>query len=84
MKLINLQKTWKRHAVLLDIHDEGFNTKISQCLGVNLSTMQTIRKKLDESNGDYKEIAEKFAGDFKVIWKLWSNPLMISLNKFDL
>ena len=31
--------------------------KISQCLGVNLRTVQRIQKELDESNGDYKDMA---------------------------
>ena len=50
---------WKRHAVLLGIYARSSNTKISECLGINLRTVQRIRKEFDESNGDYEGTAAR-------------------------
>ena len=33
--------------------------KISECLGVNLRTVQRIRKELDEADGNYNGMANK-------------------------
>ena len=40
-----------------DIYAGDSNMKISQCLGVNLRTVQKIWKELEESNDDYEDIA---------------------------
>ena len=45
---------WKRHSVLLGIHAGGPNTKIFQCFGVSLRTVQMIRKEWNEYNGNYE------------------------------
>ena len=49
-----LQEIGKQHAVLVSIQTESSNTKISECLGVTLMTVQKIWKELDESNGAYE------------------------------
>ena len=48
---------WKWHAVLLGVHTVCSNTKISLCLGVNQKAVQKIQKELEESNGDYDDMA---------------------------
>ena len=48
---------WKWLAILLYIHTGNFDMKIAGCLSVNLSTIQSIQKRLDESNDDYKVTA---------------------------
>ena len=48
---------YKRYAVFLGIHARCTNPKISECLGINLRTVQRIRKEFDESNDDYKSAA---------------------------
>ena len=45
---------WK-WLVLMNIYAKG--SKNSECLGVNLSTMQRIQKEMGESNGDYEDTA---------------------------
>ena len=52
-----LQEFLKRHAGLFGIHYGTSNTNVLECLDVNLRTVLRIRKKLDESNGDYKATA---------------------------
>lgn len=42
--------------LLLAICARSSNMKISECLGVNLRIVQRIRKKLDESNGNYEGV----------------------------
>ena len=44
----------KQHTILLGIYSGCSNTKISQCLTVDLKTVQKMWKELDKSNGDYK------------------------------
>ncbi len=44
---------WNWHAVLVGIHTRRYNTKILECLSVNLRTVLRLQKQLDESNGDY-------------------------------
>lgn len=50
---------WTRHGVLLGIRAGSSNKNISECLGVNLRTVQRIRKDFDESNGDYEGAAAR-------------------------
>ena len=71
---------WKEHSVLLGIHTESSNTKISECLRVNLRTIQRIQKVLDESNGNYEgTAAQKPHSDEKK--KTLPNLLEIQINK---
>ena len=52
--------------MLFGIHVRRPNIKTSECLGVNLKTVQRIQKELDESNGDYKSmVAQKPHSDKK-------------------
>ena len=44
----------KQHTILLGIYSGCSNTKISQCLTVDLKTVQKMWKELNKSNGDYK------------------------------
>ena len=47
-------KIWKWHTVLFAIHTGNTDTEISVCFGVNLTTVQRIRKQLNKSNGNYE------------------------------
>ena len=58
------KKFWKWHAVLFGIYSKIFNTKISECLGFNLRTVQKTQKDLNEASGHYKTTA---------VWKPYSD-----------
>ena len=45
---------WKWYAVLVGIHVQSANTKISEYLGVNKRTVWKIKKELNKSKADYK------------------------------
>ena len=67
-------QTWTRHAVLPGIRTRSPNRNISECLGVNLRTVQRIQKELGESNADNEGTAARkthsapeFVGDIKIM-----------------
>lgn len=54
MTQFSIPDIWKRYAELLNIRVGNSNTNVSRCLGINLRTVQGIRKGLYESSADYE------------------------------
>ena len=68
----------KWHAVLVGIHDRGFNRKITEWLGVSLMTVWRIWKELNESNADY-EVITAWKHHYVLIRKKLFNQLNVRL-----
>lgn len=58
-KISRIERIWKRHAVLFSNKAGSPHTKISECLAINLRTVQRIQKELDESKGYYEGSAAR-------------------------
>ena len=63
----SISQLWKRKSVLVAIHTKHDNSSIAKFLKVDKSWVWRVRKELEESEGDYKAIAERST------YKQWSD-----------